>query len=187
MNQLVAPTSFMTSISRRRANIAMRIVFRISRPAAPSRNTATSSMPTVRLDESCWTRRIVSVADATCFTPGLVSYCWLRAVTVSTSLLTGTTPVRRRQDVGGNRVDHLGRVGEQPLELLVGGLLVDEGDLLDRRGCSAGRSPRSLSGRRSPSGLRNTTNSTPPCQRWRRVAHALAHHHRERRRGTARR
>ena len=31
MNQLVAPTSFITSISRRRANIAVRIVFQISR------------------------------------------------------------------------------------------------------------------------------------------------------------
>ena len=30
MNQFVAPTSFITSISRRRANMAMRIVFRIS-------------------------------------------------------------------------------------------------------------------------------------------------------------
>ena len=38
MNQLVAPTSFITSISRRRANMAMRIVLRMSRMAAPSRN-----------------------------------------------------------------------------------------------------------------------------------------------------
>ena len=34
MNQSVAPTSFITSISRRRANIAVRIVFQISRPDA---------------------------------------------------------------------------------------------------------------------------------------------------------
>ena len=37
MNQSVAPTSFITSISRRRANIAVRIVFQISRTAANSR------------------------------------------------------------------------------------------------------------------------------------------------------
>ena len=37
MNQSVAPTSFITSISRRRANIAVRIVFQISRMAANSR------------------------------------------------------------------------------------------------------------------------------------------------------
>ena len=37
MNQSVAPTSFITSISRRRANIAVRIVFQISRIAANSR------------------------------------------------------------------------------------------------------------------------------------------------------
>ena len=36
MNQSVAPTSFITSISRRRANIAVRIVFQISRIAASS-------------------------------------------------------------------------------------------------------------------------------------------------------
>ena len=40
MNQLVAPTSFMTSISRRRANIAMRIVLRMSRHAAMSSTDA---------------------------------------------------------------------------------------------------------------------------------------------------
>ena len=39
MNQSVAPTSFITSISRRRANIAVRIVFQISRIAANSRVT----------------------------------------------------------------------------------------------------------------------------------------------------
>ena len=33
MNQLVAPTSFMTDTSRRRAKMAMRIVFRISTAA----------------------------------------------------------------------------------------------------------------------------------------------------------
>ena len=36
MNQSVAPTSFITSISRRRANIAVRIVFQINRIAASS-------------------------------------------------------------------------------------------------------------------------------------------------------
>ena len=33
MNQFVAPTSFMTDTSRRRAKIAMRIVLRMSTPA----------------------------------------------------------------------------------------------------------------------------------------------------------
>ena len=42
MNQFVAPTSFMTSISRRRAKIESRIVFAISSVAAiTSRITAT--------------------------------------------------------------------------------------------------------------------------------------------------
>ncbi len=43
MNQSVAPTSFITSISLRRAKIAVRIVFQISRIAASSRNTDSSS------------------------------------------------------------------------------------------------------------------------------------------------
>ena len=37
MNQLVAPTSFMTSISRRRANMAVRIVFQIRMHATRAR------------------------------------------------------------------------------------------------------------------------------------------------------
>jgi hypothetical protein len=40
MNQLVAPTSFITSISRRRANIAVRMVLRMSMPAATRSTTA---------------------------------------------------------------------------------------------------------------------------------------------------
>ena len=39
MNQLVAPTSFITSTSRRRAKIAMRIVLRMSSDAANSKPT----------------------------------------------------------------------------------------------------------------------------------------------------
>ena len=45
MNQLVAPTSFITSISRRRANIAVRIVFQINRTAA---NSSTPDITYVR-------------------------------------------------------------------------------------------------------------------------------------------
>ena len=37
MNQSVAPTSFITSISRRRANIAVRIVFQMRSEAAAMR------------------------------------------------------------------------------------------------------------------------------------------------------
>ncbi len=45
MNQLVAPTSFITSISRRRANIAVRIVFQINRIEA---NKSTPDITYVR-------------------------------------------------------------------------------------------------------------------------------------------
>ena len=45
-NQFVAPTSFITSISRRREKIERRIVFAISRTDAASRtNTATRKRP----------------------------------------------------------------------------------------------------------------------------------------------
>ena len=70
MNQFVAPTSFITSISRRRANIAMRIVLRMSRPAAANRNRAVPRM-TVELSfdkRSIW--RTVSYANSTVYTPG---------------------------------------------------------------------------------------------------------------------
>ena len=43
MNQLVAPTSFITSISRRLANIAVRIVFQIRSTVAASRARAMAS------------------------------------------------------------------------------------------------------------------------------------------------
>ncbi|MEZ5251328.1 MAG: hypothetical protein R2713_19550 [Ilumatobacteraceae bacterium] len=41
MNQFVAPTSFITSISRRRANIAVRIVFQMSSTAENSSTRVT--------------------------------------------------------------------------------------------------------------------------------------------------
>ena len=50
MNQSVAPTSFITSISRRLANMAVRIVFQISRIAANSR--ATDRITVYRPDEA---------------------------------------------------------------------------------------------------------------------------------------
>ena len=42
MNQLVAPTSFITDTSRRRAKMAMRMVFRMSTAAEISSTTATT-------------------------------------------------------------------------------------------------------------------------------------------------
>ena len=45
MNQLVAPTSFITSISRRRANMAVRMVFQI-RMSEPSRSASATARNT---------------------------------------------------------------------------------------------------------------------------------------------
>ncbi len=65
MNQLVAPTSFMTSISRRRANIAMRIVLRMSSRAAPSSTAATKKMAIDTMRDRSWTCWTVSKAKIT--------------------------------------------------------------------------------------------------------------------------
>ena len=132
MNQLVAPTSFITSISRRRANIAIRMVLRMSRPAANSRKPATTKMPTVNVLERSWMSRIVFEARMTSFTPARSRKVLASDSTLSASLFTGSTRYDGRQVLGPHAVDHLGRVGEEPLELLVGRLLVevlDAGDL----------------------------------------------------------
>ena len=55
MNQFVAPTSFITSISRRRANMAVRIVFQINITATraarrPRRGSARARKPVTLLD-----------------------------------------------------------------------------------------------------------------------------------------
>ncbi len=70
MNQLVAPTSFMTSISRRRANMAMRMVLKIRITATTSRTVA--AMATTRLTAAVSASMvlIVSAAVTTSRTPG---------------------------------------------------------------------------------------------------------------------
>jgi hypothetical protein len=65
MNQLVAPTSFITSISRRRANMAVRMVLRISRLDATSRNTANTVRPLLTNVVRPLISRITSVAAFT--------------------------------------------------------------------------------------------------------------------------
>ena len=54
MNQLLAPTSFITSISRLRANMAMRIVLKISTMAAIAPATAMAThMPLRKPSRRC--------------------------------------------------------------------------------------------------------------------------------------
>ncbi len=65
MNQFVAPTSFITSISRRRANIAVRIVFQISTTATTSSTTDATIVTPRTNPESLLYSRTVSLARPT--------------------------------------------------------------------------------------------------------------------------
>ena len=65
MNQFVAPTSFITSISRRRANIATRIVLRMSMRAATRSSTAAARNRTPILLNVSWMRWTTSKANTT--------------------------------------------------------------------------------------------------------------------------
>ncbi|CAB4871773.1 unannotated protein [freshwater metagenome] len=71
MNQFVAPTSFITSISLRLANIAVRIVFQIRPTAVPSR-TIHSAVVTHRMKpDSLLMTLTYSAGERTSSTPGL--------------------------------------------------------------------------------------------------------------------
>ena len=65
MNQFVAPTSFITSISRRRANIATRIVLTMSRPAASRRRPEAMRNRTPILLNVSWMAFTTSKANTT--------------------------------------------------------------------------------------------------------------------------
>ena len=108
MNQLVAPTSFITSISRRRANIAIRMVLRMSMPAAPSSTAATTKMPRVSALERSWMSWIVFDGEDDVLHARPASRKLLaRDSTLSASLLTGSTRIRRWEVLGSDAVDHL--------------------------------------------------------------------------------
>jgi hypothetical protein len=99
MNQLVAPTSFITSISRRRANMAMRMVLRMSsrrRPAAGRRRQEPHADEAVDRSpgSSDGLEGEHDLAHA-----GLASNCSPRAGP-RRGPVTGHDPERRRQDVG---------------------------------------------------------------------------------------
>ena len=68
MNQLVAPTNFITDTSRRRAKMAMRMELRMSTAAETMSTTATPS----------------NTHFKTLITFSSVWICWIGAVTVST-------------------------------------------------------------------------------------------------------
>ena len=91
INQLVAPTSFMTSISRRRANMAVLMVFQMRATATP-KSTTDMTMVTVRTKpdkvEIIWNS---SSASETPSTFGSPRYCSAKLRTRAASPVSGTT------------------------------------------------------------------------------------------------
>ena len=91
MNQLVAPTNFITSISRRRANIAVLMVFQMRATATP-KSTTDITMVTVRTKpdnvEMTWNS---SSASETPSTLGRPRYCSAKLRTSAASPVSGTT------------------------------------------------------------------------------------------------
>ena len=75
MNQLVAPTSFMTDTSRRRAKMASRMVLMMSTEAESNRITASTKNTSCRIRLTVWMLWIVLVGTATLLTPGYLPNC----------------------------------------------------------------------------------------------------------------
>ena len=75
MNQLVAPTSFITSISRRRANMAIRMALRISSSAATSRPAPTTNMARWAKFDTPVTVLTLSLTSLASSTPGSAASC----------------------------------------------------------------------------------------------------------------
>ena len=89
MNQLVAPTSFITSISRLRANIAVRIVFQMSVTETAPRMTAPATVTTLKKLDSVRTKATTSRAEVTRYTPGCPPSCCVRRLSEASSADTG--------------------------------------------------------------------------------------------------
>ena len=100
MNQFVAPTSFMTSISRRREVIAVNVVLRINSTDTMNSTTAATRRPKPMMLVIDSRFRSVSLAYFTSYTPGLSSNCLPSCATASALLSTGTTRYEGGSTVG---------------------------------------------------------------------------------------
>ena len=99
MNQSVAPTSFITSISRRRANIAVRIVFQISSTAGEHER---DPQPVVYIPTklcSLLIRSIWSSASFTLYTPADPRYVAFEAAQEPTSVPSVGNDLEQGRDV----------------------------------------------------------------------------------------
>ena len=167
MNQLVAPTSFITSISRRRANIAMRIELRMSRRGGEQEHGGD--------DEQADADQVGEVLDASGSSRRrrrprgrrAGPRTWSRRPSmVSADLSTGTTRKLGGRMSGVTESTICGRVLEEVLELLEGLVLVEV-----RRSARPGSSRRAGAATASvwscdASGCMKTMNSMPPSHCW---------------------
>ena len=112
-NQFDAPTSFITSISRRRAKVASRIVFTIRNSDDASRTPAIDDEGAAGSSGSPSSRRLIwSCGVLTSSTPGIASN---RAATAAvSSAFVGATRNDSGSVVGGRALDERGLVGEDP-------------------------------------------------------------------------
>ena len=103
MNQFVAPTSFITETSRRRAKIAMRIVFKMSTPAETMSTRAMIRSTSCRMSTVVWISWIVATGAIAAKTPEY----WPN-VDTTTVARPGWTGVQRIEDgvVEGFRMNH---------------------------------------------------------------------------------
>ena len=90
MNQLVAPTSFMTSISWRRAPMAVKTVLRMSSADTPTSTTAAISSAWLTRVEKSSIWRMASVAVATSRTPGWAENWRASSLTLAAERSVGT-------------------------------------------------------------------------------------------------
>ncbi len=133
MNQLVAPTSFITSISRRRANMAVRIVLKIRSTATAALMSEAHSTPRLSFCESSWMARMTSVALSTSQHP------WLAFVDAAERddglhVGVGGLDAERGGEVAlAEQPEHGRLVLEQLLDLGEGLLAVDVGEVADLR------------------------------------------------------
>ena len=135
MNQFVAPTSFITSISRRLANIAVRIVFQISSTVAASRasgdgqqRAGPKKLRRARRVSICWPGKATLCTFGSPFT---VLANWVSTSVFWVSL--GTT-LKNDGILSGPSCDSVGGVAaEQPLGVVHRAGMSQYVDLVDQR------------------------------------------------------
>ena len=129
-NQFVAPTSFITSISRRREKIESRIVFAISSADEISRTTVATANAVESTRATVTTRSDTSSPSLIFSTPAGRAGAQVLADRLHVRAVVGRDLERVRERVAGQVLDDLGLQLAHPVERLG---LGDPGDFLDER------------------------------------------------------